>query len=177
MKYCSECGAPVALQVPPGDDRPRYVCEKCKTIHYENPKLVVGCIPEYQGKILLCLRAIQPRYGKWTLPAGFLENGETLIQGAEREAFEEARAKVDGMTPYAIFNLTFINQVYVMFRCRLCDPDILPGRESLRVKLFAESEIPWNQMAFPVIRETLQLYFRDREAGVFPVHMGDIRLR
>jgi ADP-ribose pyrophosphatase YjhB (NUDIX family) len=139
--------------------------------------LVVGCIPEWEGRILLCLRAIQPRRGKWTLPAGFLENGETVSQGAEREAFEEARARLEGLRPYALFNLTFIHQIYLMFRCQLCDSAVQPGEESLEVKFFSEHEIPWDQLSFPVIRETLRLYFRDREAGRFPFHMGDIRLR
>jgi ADP-ribose pyrophosphatase YjhB (NUDIX family) len=177
MKYCSECGAEVVFRIPPGDDRPRYICERCNTIHYENPKLVVGAIPEWEGRILLCLRSIEPRRGTWTLPAGFLENGETVIQGAQRETFEEARARVKKLTPYALFDLTFINQIYLLFRCQMCDPHIQPGQESFQVRLFSEEEIPWNRLAFPVIRETLKLYLSDRKTEKYPFRMGDIHPR
>lgn len=174
MKYCSHCGDQVTFLIPPGDDRPRFVCHSCKTIHYENPKVVVGCIPELDGKILLCRRAIEPRRGKWTLPAGFLENGETLVEAAKREAYEEAMAKLTDLTPYALFNLTFINQVYVMFRARLVDDDYGPGAESSQVKLMEEREIPWDELAFSSVRETLRRYFIDRKGGTFPLHMADI---
>jgi ADP-ribose pyrophosphatase YjhB (NUDIX family) len=174
MKYCSNCGEPVAFRIPNGDDRPRYVCDACRTIHYQNPRLVVGCIPEWEDKILLCKRAIGPRYGKWTLPAGYLENGETVTEGAEREAFEEARAKVEILSCYALINLTYINQVYLMFRTRLRDGNYQPGEESLDVKLFRENEIPWNNLAFPVMGETLTLYFKDRPTGVFPFRIRDL---
>jgi len=162
MKYCSNCGAPVKLEIPPGDDRERFVCETCRTIHYQNPKLVVGCIPEWEDKILICRRAINPRYGKWTVPAGFLENGETVSDGAVRETFEEARARVEIIAPYALFDLTFINQVYLMYRARLLDLSYAPGEESLEVELVALNHIPWDELAFPVIRETLKQYVKDR---------------
>jgi ADP-ribose pyrophosphatase YjhB (NUDIX family) len=175
MKYCSNCGVRVTSRIPNGDDRPRFVCDACKTIHYENPKIVVGCIPEVEDRILLCRRAIKPRLGLWTLPAGYLENGETLVEAARREAYEEARARLTELTPYALFDLTFVNQVYVMFRGRLVDHLYGPGTESSQVKLLAEDEIPWDDLAFSSIRETLKCYFMDRKKGTFPLHMADIQ--
>lgn len=174
MKFCSNCGAPVSVQTPEGDDRPRYVCAACKTVHYQNPIMVVGCIPEYDNRVLLCRRAIEPQYGKWTLPAGYLEKGETLMQGAIRETREEAGARVEIIAPYTLFNLTFVSQIYLLFRARLVSPDFEAGQESLDVRLFSQAEVPWDAMAFTVIRETLNLYFRDRPTGQFPLHMGDI---
>ena len=177
MNYCSNCGNRVALSVPPDDDRPRYVCESCGTIHYQNPKVVVGSIPEMGDKILLCRRAIEPCYGKWTLPAGYLENGETVTEGAEREAMEEACARIEILSPYALFNISAINQIYLMFRARLKDDKFKPGSESIEVKLFDEQEIPWDQIAFKVIKATLKKYFRDRAEGLFPFEIGDITVR
>ena len=174
MNFCSNCGGSLAYRIPPEDDRPRFVCNSCHLIHYQNPKLVVGCIPEWNGKILLCRRAIPPRYGKWTIPAGYLENGETVSEGAIRETLEEAGAKVDNLVPYALLNLAFINQVYLIFRCRLTDPKFFPGNESLEVKLYREEDIPWQDIAFPVIGEALRLYYLDRPKGVFPFHIEDI---
>ena len=174
MRYCSQCGSELDLRVPAGDDRPRHVCPACGTIHYQNPKVVVGCIPEWDDKILLCRRAIEPRYGLWTLPAGFMENGETSQQGAARETLEEARARVEVKDLYSLFNLPHINQVYLIFRSRLLDLDFGPGPESLDVRLFDEANIPWGEIAFPVIKETLALYFRDRATGGFALRAGDI---
>lgn len=174
MKYCSECGSPVELLIPECDDRPRHVCATCGVVHYQNPKIVVGCIPEWEDRILLCRRAIEPRYGLWTLPAGFMENGETSKQGAARETLEEAKARVDVGGLYTLFNLPHIDQVYLIFRSRLLDLDFGPGAESLEVRLFREEEIPWQALAFPVITESLGLYFRDRRNGGFEVRSGDI---
>jgi ADP-ribose pyrophosphatase YjhB (NUDIX family) len=175
MKFCSSCGDPVSRRVPEGDDRPRYICDSCSTIHYENPKIVAGCIPAWEGQVLLCRRAIEPRRGLWTLPAGFMENGETTSQAAERETLEEACARVRIEALYALFNLPHIDQVYMIFRAQLRDTDFRPGAESLEVALFAEHGIPWSQLAFPVITETLRLYFSDRaQGGDFPVRVGDI---
>jgi ADP-ribose pyrophosphatase YjhB (NUDIX family) len=136
--------------------------------------MVVGCIPEWGDRILICRRAIQPRYGRWTLPAGYLENGETVSEGAEREALEEAGARLENLKPYALFNLTFVNQVYLMFRASLVDTNVEPGKESLQVKLVREDGVPWKDIAFPVMRETLVRYFKDREKGEFSFHLGDI---
>jgi ADP-ribose pyrophosphatase YjhB (NUDIX family) len=174
MKFCTECSGLLERRVPPGDNRARQVCAVCGTVHYENPKIVAGCIPEWEGRILLCRRAIEPRYGLWTLPAGFMENDETTLQAAERETLEEAKARVDIAGLYALFNLPHLNQVYVMFRGRLVQPEFGPGEESLEVALFEESAIPWNELAFPVVRETLRLFFHDRSCGQFGSHLGDI---
>ena len=177
MKFCNQCGAPVSLRVPEGDNLPRHVCDACNTIHYENPKIVAGCIPEWEDKILLCRRAIEPRYGLWTLPAGFMENSETTAQAAMREAMEEARANVEITSLYTVFNLIHINQVYMIFRSRLCDLDFAPGVESLEVALFEEKDIPWGELAFPVVEQTLRYFFSDREQGRFHARMGDFKDR
>lgn len=174
MNFCSNCGSRVELTVPEGDNRPRHVCGECGIIHYQNPNIVAGCIPEWGERILLCRRAIEPRYGLWTLPAGFMENGETTLQAALRETLEEARARVSLLGLYSMFNLPHINQVYLIFRGELQDRDFGPGAESLDVRLFDEAEVPWDEIAFPVIRETLGLYFRDRRKGEFPLRSGDI---
>ena len=177
MKYCSNCGAKVSLRIPQGDDRERYVCDNCGMIHYQNPKVVVGCIPEHEGKILLCKRSIEPRYGFWTVPAGFLENGETVSDGAKREALEEAEARVGILNLYTMFDLTDINQVYLIFRSDLLNLDFGAGAESLEVQLYKEDDIPWDEIAFMPIKESLRLYFKDRKKGHFPLHMGRITFR
>lgn len=174
MKFCSNCGAPVEFRVPPGDTLPRHVCSACGAVHYQNPKMVVGCIPEWEDRILLCRRAIEPRSGLWTLPAGFMENAETVAQAAERETLEEAQARVEIGTLYSLYNLPHINQVYMLFRARLLDLDFKAGHESLDVKLFTEPEIPWDEIAFRAIRETLLRYFEDRSRGEFRFHIGTI---
>lgn len=174
MNFCSDCGDKVTLRIPDGDNVLRYVCDSCGTIHYQNPKMVVGCIPEWGDQILLCRRAIEPRYGLWTLPAGFMENGETAEQGAMRETLEEAGARIAIDQLYTFLNLPYINQIYVMFRGRLLDLDYAAGTESLEVKLFSEAEIPWKELAFRTIKVTLEHYFADRKNGSFGFHMGDI---
>ncbi len=174
MKFCSDCGESVILAIPEGDHLPRYVCRVCDTIHYQNPKIVTGCIPEWQDKILLCRRAIEPRYGLWTLPAGFMENHETTAQGAARETREETRLEVEIMSLYALFNIPHISQVYLMFRARMHDMSFGPTPESLEVELFSEAEIPWEQLAFPVVKETLKRYFADRQQGEYKLQVADI---
>lgn len=174
MNFCSACGEKVSFVIPEGDNRHRYVCTSCQTIHYENPKIVTGCIPEWQDKILLCRRAIEPRYGLWTLPAGFMENSETNMQGAARETAEEANALVDNMQLFSVFSISHINQVYTMYRGDLVGGQASPGAESLDVALLTEDEIPWREMAFHVISETLRLYYKDKAAGSFTTHYGDI---
>ena len=174
MNYCSQCGAKVGLRTPPGDNFPRHICNVCGTIHYENPKMVVGTIPEWGNRILLCRRAIEPRYGLWTLPAGFMENGETTLQAAARETAEEAHARVEILTLYALYNVPHISQVHMFFRGRMLDESFMPGQESLEVALFSEEEIPWEELAFLSVRNTLEHYFEDRRQGAFGLHVGDI---
>lgn len=168
------CGAPVSKQIPPGDDRERFVCSACDTIHYQNPKIVTCCVPVFEDRVLLCRRAIEPRRGLWTLPGGFLETGETAFDGAARETWEEARARVDEHALYTVFNLPHISQVYMFFRARLIDGRYGVGVETLEARLFREPDIPWDQLAFPVISRTLTHYFRDRPRGEFPVRVEDI---
>jgi ADP-ribose pyrophosphatase YjhB (NUDIX family) len=174
MKFCSNCGSSVTLKVPPGDNLPRHMCDVCNTIHYQNPRMVVGCIPEWEDRILLCRRAIEPRYGLWTVPAGFMENGETTFQGAARETLEEANARVEVGALYALYNIPHINQVYMLFRARLLDTDFSAGAETLETRLFTEPEIPWEQIAFATVRNTLTHYFDDRKNGEYKFHMGTI---
>jgi ADP-ribose pyrophosphatase YjhB (NUDIX family) len=174
MNFCSECGARLAHRVPPGDNLPRYVCDACGTIHYQNPRMIVGCVAEWEGRILLCKRAIEPRYGLWTVPAGFLENGETTAAGAQRETLEEANARVEIDALFALYNLPHINQVYMLFRGRLQDLDFGPGEESLETRLVDETEVPWSELAFATVRNTLIHYFNDRRAGHFGFHMGTV---
>ncbi|HBI70852.1 MAG TPA: NUDIX hydrolase [Massilia sp.] len=166
MKFCSECGHAVALAIPEGDNRPRHVCSQCGTIHYQNPKNVIGTIPvwEHEGQlqILLCRRAIEPRYGYWTLPAGFMENGETTGEAAARETEEEAGANIELGPLFALLNVAHVHQVHMFYLARLVDLDFHPGEESLEVQLFTESDIPWDDLAFPTIRKTLELFFADR---------------
>ncbi|BBP05079.1 ADP-ribose pyrophosphatase [Sulfuriferula plumbiphila] len=177
MNFCSECGSGVIHTIPDGDNRLRHVCLQCNTVHYQNPKMVVGCLPEWEDKVLLCRRAIEPQYGLWTLPAGFMENNETTQQGALRETMEEAGARVEIEQLFTLYNLPYISQVYLMFRARLLDLDFAPGPESLEVALFREDEIPWDQIAFRTIEQTLRLYFADRRNGGFGFHIGDIERR
>lgn len=174
MKYCSNCGSQVSHITPEGDNRPRYVCPQCATIHYQNPRIIAGCIAEWQDKILLCRRAIEPRHGLWTLPAGFMENRETTLQGALREAMEEANAQVVNSSLFCTFSIPHISQVYMMFRGELHQGHAEPGIESLETALLTEQQIPWNELAFPVMRETLKLYYQDKASGHFHVHSGDL---
>lgn len=174
MKFCSDCGALIEQRIPQGDTLPRHVCPACGTIHYSNPKIVVGCLPRWENDVLLCRRAIEPRKGFWTLPAGFMEDHETTIEGAMRETLEEAQAHVTIADLYTVFNLPHVNQVYLMFLANLTTPDFGPGAESLEVTLYDEDRIPWNEIAFPVVEQTLRLFFDDRRRGAFGTHTGDI---
>ncbi|HEK1684889.1 TPA: NUDIX hydrolase [Pseudomonas putida] len=169
MKFCSACGQPVIQQIPEGDSRLRYVCPSCQTIHYQNPNIVAGVLPIWGSQVLLCRRAIEPRRGFWTLPAGFMENGETLDQAARRETVEEACARVGPTTLYQLFDLPHINQVHVFFRAELTDLDFDVGVESLEVRLFEEHEIPWNELAFRTVTRTLECYYRDRIGQQYPL--------
>ena len=165
MKYCSNCGTPVTFLIPAGDTLPRHVCPNCNTIHYQNPKIIVGALIESAGRILLCRRAIEPRYNTWTLPAGFMENGEDTATGAMRETWEEAcaRIQIDGL--YRLIDVPHINQVHLIYRAHLLTPDFHPGAESLEVALFAETEIPWDNLAFRTNTAALHDYFEDRHAN------------
>jgi ADP-ribose pyrophosphatase YjhB (NUDIX family) len=174
MRFCSNCGAPVELRVPAGDNLPRHVCPACETIHYQNPKMVIGCIAEWEDRILLCRRAIEPRLGLWTLPAGFMENGETVAQAALRETLEEANARVELAAMYSVLSVPHVNQVHIFYRGRLLDLGFGPGEESLEVALFAEADVPWKELAFRTISTTLRHYYGDRKAGAYGFHTGEI---
>jgi len=175
MNYCAECGAQVTLKIPAGDTLPRFVCDICLTVHYQNPRIVAGCVAEWGDRILLCRRAIEPKYGLWTLPAGFMENGETTEEAAVRETAEEAMAEVKLSALYAVFSIPHISQVYMIFRGKLLTPDFKPGAESLEVALFHPDEFPWERLAFRVMHETLRRYAADKPSGTFPVHLGMIQ--
>jgi len=177
LKFCSNCAAPIVVKTPPGDHLPRFVCERCGTIHYKNPLLVLGCVPQWEDKILICRRAIEPRRGYWTVPAGFMENGETMQQAAARECMEEAMAQVEVGSLLAIVDVTGAHQVHAMFRARLIQPVFGPGPESLEVKLVTEAEIPWDDLAFPSGLFTLQKFFADRAAGREEHHFAELRGR
>ena len=178
MNFCSNCGAAtLEVRIPEGDTLQRRVCSTCGTIHYENPKIVAGCLPVFGEQVLLCKRAIEPRHGLWTLPAGFLENGETLEHGAARETLEEADARVELGELYTVISLPQIHQVYMMFRSRLLDLDFGPGTESLEVRLFDERDIPWERLAFRTIARTLRNFFLDRRLGHYKLHVSSIERR
>lgn len=175
MRFCSACGHTVEHTIPAGDNRPRYCCPSCNTIHYQNPRMVLGTVPVWEDRILLCKRAIEPRYGYWTLPAGFMENGESTGEGAERETVEEAGARIELGEPFSILDVPHVEQVHMFFHARLVDPNFDPGPESLEARLFAEAEIPWESIAFRTVSQTLRWYFEDRRAGSFRLHTGTIR--
>ncbi|NCF17621.1 MAG: NUDIX domain-containing protein [Haliea sp.] len=174
MKFCTSCGNSVSLKIPEGDDRERFVCTGCDLIHYSNPRVIVGCVPVYEGRVLLCKRAIEPRKNYWTLPAGFMENGETTQQGAARETWEEARARVSQLDLYRVFDVPYISQVYMFYRCELDQGEFGVGPESLETALYTQDEIPWDEIAFPVVYETLREYFSDVDQGHFPVRVSAV---
>ena len=174
MKYCASCGAAVELRTPPDDTRQRYICTACGIVHYQNPRLVVCSLPIWEDQVLLCRRAIEPRHGMWTLPGGFMENGESTGDAAIRETLEEACARIEIIDLYAMYSLPYIDQVHLTFRARLLDLDFGPGQESLEVKLFSEVEIPWNEIAFRPVRYSLEHYFAERKLGAFSLHVGEL---
>ena len=177
MKFCSNCGHAVTLRTPAGDHLPRHVCDECGTVHYRNPKIVVGCVPEHEGRILLCRRAIEPRHGFWTIPAGFMENGETTQQGARRETLEEALAEVEIGSLLAVVHVLHADQVHVMFRARMLEPRFGPTPESLEVMLCDETEVPWDEIAFRSVDFALRRYFDDRRRGVEDHHFTALDYR
>ncbi|MCK4710878.1 MAG: NUDIX hydrolase [Gammaproteobacteria bacterium] len=174
MLFCNLCGCKTIQKKPDDDHKLRDICTECGAIHYQNPKIITGSLIEHDDKILLCRRAIEPQAGKWTLPAGFMENKETCEQGAARETIEEANAKIVNMKLFAMYDIPHISQVYMIYRAQLAENDFSPGTESLEVKLFSRDEIPWELLAFSVIREILINYFNDQEKEYFQLHTGII---
>lgn len=174
MKYCSDCGAIVEHKIPPGDHVPRAVCPACGAVHYRNPKVIVGCIPEWGDRILMCKRAIEPRLGRWTFPAGFLEQHESSGQGAAREALEESRAVVEIGELFVVINVPYVSQVYIVHRAQMKMPQFGPTAESSEVVLMREEEIPWDEIAFPTIWHSLKFFYADRKAGRKDFHTLDL---
>jgi len=174
IQHCRACGQRVAYRVPADDNRERAVCTACGDIHYENPLNVVGTVPVWGEQVLLCRRAIEPRHGFWTLPAGFLELGESTEAGAQRETDEEAGARIELQGLFTVLNVVRVGQVHLFYRARLQDIEFNPGPETLEARLFHEHEIPWDELAFRTVRQTLEHYFADRRAGRFEIHCGDI---
>ena len=171
MKYCSNCGQSIEIKIPAGDHLPRHTCAACGIIHYQNPRIIAGCIPVWEDQILICRRAIEPRHGFWTIPAGFLENEETVAEGAAREAQEEALADVEIGSLLAVINVLHAHQVHMMYRARLRSLDFGVGPESLEVKLVRQQEIPWDELAFQSVRFSLERFLEDRATGRELPHM------
>jgi ADP-ribose pyrophosphatase YjhB (NUDIX family) len=175
IKHCKNCGTAVVYRIPDdGDTKERAVCPACALVHYENPLNVVGTVPYLGDKVLLCKRNIEPRWGKWTLPAGFMELGETLAQGAARETDEEAGAKFEMEGLFSILNVPRVGQVHLFYLARLTSDAFAPGFETIEARLFTEAEIPWEEISFRTVKETLQRYFADRHAGAMSLHTVDI---
>ena len=175
VNHCRVCGTSVQHRVPDdGDTRVRAVCPACHTIHYENPLNVVGTVPVWGEQVLLCKRAIEPRYGFWTLPAGFMELGETTAEGAARETDEEAGAQIEMGSLFTLMNVPRVGQVHLYYHARLLSDRFNPGHETQEARLFTEAEIPWDEIAFRTVKETLEHYFADRRAGRFGIHTLDI---
>ena len=174
IRHCKACGAATRYVVPADDNRERAVCTACALVHYENPLNVVGTVPAWGEQVLLCRRNIEPRYGLWTLPAGFMELGETTTEGAARETVEEAGARFEMQGLFSVLSVVRVGQVHIYFRARLLDTAFAPGPETIEARLFREDEIPWDELAFRTVRETLKFYFADRRSGRFGVHCGDI---
>lgn len=174
FKFCKTCGAPVDYRVPADDNRERATCTGCGAIHYENPLNVVGTVPVWGEQVLLCKRNIEPRWGKWTLPAGFMELGESTADGALRETIEEAGVQVEMQGLFSVLSVVRVGQVHLFYRARMLSPVLNPGPETLEARLFDEADIPWDEIAFHTVRETLERYFADRRRGQFGVHCADI---
>ncbi len=174
MRYCSQCGASLKKAIPDGDNRLRDVCTECPMVHYQNPRIVTGCLPVFEDKVLLCKRAIEPRKGYWTLPGGFMELGESIEEGAARETMEEAGATVAIESLYTFFNVIHVGQISVFFLATMHSQAFEAGIESEEVRLFSEEEIPWENLAFNTIHKTLKYYFSDRKTGQYPMRIRDI---
>ena len=174
IKHCKVCGGAAVYAVPADDNRERATCTVCATIHYENPINVVGTVPTWGDQVLLCRRNIEPRHGFWTLPAGFMEMGETTAEGAVRETVEEAGAHIELQGLFTLLNVVRVGQLHLYYRARLLDTEFDPGPETIEARLFSEAQIPWDELAFRTVRETLQCYFEDRRKGQFGFHASDI---
>lgn len=175
IQHCRACGSAVVYRLPDdGDTRQRAVCPACRTVHYENPLNVVGTVPVLGDRVLLCKRNIEPRWGKWTLPAGFMELDETTAQGAARETDEEAGAQFEMGPLFSLLNVPRVGQVHLFYRATLLSDQFNPGFETLEARLFTEEEIPWDELAFRTVKETLERYFSDRRNGMFGIHCIDI---
>lgn len=174
IRHCRACGAQTVYRTPPDDNRERAVCRVCETIHYENPLNVVGTVPELDGRVLLCRRNIEPRRGFWTLPAGFMELGESTSQGAQRETVEEAGAEIELGPLFSLLNVLRVGQVHLFYLARMTSPRLDPGPETQEARLFTEAEVPWDDIAFPTVRFTLERFFADRRRGQFGLHTADI---
>jgi ADP-ribose pyrophosphatase YjhB (NUDIX family) len=174
IRHCKDCGGAVNYAIPADDNRERATCTVCAGIHYENPLNVVGTVPVWGDQVLLCRRNIEPRLGYWTLPAGFMELGETTAEGAVRETVEEAGANIELQALFTVLNVVRVGQLHLYYRARMLDTSLNPGPETIEARLFSEAEIPWDELAFRTVRETLQRYFEDRSSGHFGVHCGDI---
>ncbi len=171
IRHCRNCGAATAIGVPDdGDTKERAICTTCGTVHYLNPLMVVGTVPYFGDKVLLCKRNIEPRLGKWTLPAGFLELGESCAQGAERETHEEAGAQIEMEGMFSIISVPRVGQVHLFYKAKLLSDQFNPGFESMEARLFSEAEIPWDEISFLTVKRTLESYFADREQGAFQIH-------
>ena len=174
IRHCKACGAATEYRIPADDNRERATCTGCGAVHYENPLNVVGTVPAWQDQVLLCRRNIEPRHGYWTLPAGFMELGETAAEGALRETVEEAGAHIELGPLFTFLNVVRVGQLHLYFRARLLDTDFAPGPETIEAQLFREDRIPWDELAFRTVRVTLQRYFEDRRRGQFELHSADI---
>ena len=175
IKHCRDCGSAVIYRIPDdGDTKERAICTQCHAVHYENPLNVVGTVPYLDDKVLLCKRNIEPRWGKWKLPAGFMELGESTQQGAARETDEEAGAQIEMEALFSVLSVPRVGQVHLFYRARLLNDQFNPGYETLEARLFTEDQIPWDEIAFRTVRETLLRFFNDRRAGAFQVHTVDI---
>lgn len=168
--FCSQCGSPINRRVPDGDNRERDICDHCGAIHYQNPRMVVGTIPVWEGRVLLCRRAIEPRYNTWTLPAGFMELGESTAQGAMRETLEEAGARIKLGELFTVIDVPQVEQVHLFYLAKALGPELDPGPESLEARYYAESEIPWDDLSFRTVKTTIEQFFEDRRLGAFSTH-------
>ncbi len=170
QNFCSQCGATLTRRIPPDDTRTRDVCDACGAIHYQNPRMVVGTLPVWEGRVLLCKRAIEPRLGYWTLPAGFMELGETTAAGAQRETLEEAGLNSELGTLYSVVDVPQADQVHIFYLVHVVDPSLAPGPETLEAKWVDEADVPWDDIAFRTVSITLERFFADRREGRYGVH-------